>query len=193
MLTRWPMTPNGGGRCRESTRFLDRRLRADDDLVRLTQAIGNPLHNAAMYDRHGNIRTTVLADDSDLVIMVSGNDLGYLRRSCHNRWPSLNPAAQLPPAQVASNRPGGSESSRPMSWRYGVGRAHKLNSALAGFRTWRTSSVGRCVRLSIFICREIVSDSGAVPDSFGTEATDEHRMRLPRFDGRICSQGFGVI
>ncbi|ASV97053.1 sensor histidine kinase [Paraburkholderia aromaticivorans] len=55
----------------------DRTLRVEGDPERLTQAIGNLLHNAVKYTPvHGNIRMTVLAEGSNVVIRIKDDGAG---------------------------------------------------------------------------------------------------------------------
>jgi signal transduction histidine kinase len=55
----------------------DAHLRVEGDPVRLTQAVGNLLHNAVKYTpAHGNIRMTVLAERNDLVIKINDDGSG---------------------------------------------------------------------------------------------------------------------
>lgn len=55
----------------------DTTLRVEGDPVRLTQAVGNLLHNAVKYTpMHGNIRMTMFAEGSNLVIKINDDGLG---------------------------------------------------------------------------------------------------------------------
>ncbi|MFM0472032.1 sensor histidine kinase [Paraburkholderia strydomiana] len=66
---------------RKSQRFTvtmpDRTLRVEGDPVRLTQPVGNLLHNAVKYTPvHGNIRMIVFVEGNDLVIKINDDGAG---------------------------------------------------------------------------------------------------------------------